>query len=474
MLYSMLTLAATCTGPYRGQTLNRAEILTILQEAKKTDTINLCGTLLSNINLSKVNLHGVDLSYASLQNAQLEQADLSRAILVKTNLSGANLQSSFLQAADLTQANLTRAQLQNSIFHNTVLIKANLTHAILEGIQLQYANVDSANLAHVQGKEANFNFAKISNANFYHSQLNDAQFEHSVAIFTNFNKASLKKTNFKKSNLQHATFIGADLTNALMQDTDISQVNFHQANLREMEYYPTLDGLPNLDALSKSKNFATMHFSEKGFGPLSLLKLQLAYQKKGLRAPERLITSMLKQHEMQRNFNQGGFHTLLGILQYIFFYLPCEFGLDPMRPLWIGFAFFMLATIPYYLSLGSQSPYAGILIQWPSKRDHNYLLEASYQHFVKIYPTDPWIIASIKRYRMVLTALYLSLLSSLKIGFDDFNLAHWITYMQSREYNLIPRGWVRSLAGFQAIFCAYLLLLWAITLFGRPFEVNLS
>jgi hypothetical protein len=42
--------------------------------------------------------------------------------------------------------------------------------------------------------------------------------------------------------------------------------------------------------------------------------------------------------------------------------------------------------------------------------------------------------------------------------------------VQSREYVLRATGWVRTVAGIQSLLSVYLLALWVLTYFGRPFE----
>jgi len=50
------------------------------------------------------------------------------------------------------------------------------------------------------------------------------------------------------------------------------------------------------------------------------------------------------------------------------------------------------------------------------------------------------------------------------------NVSSWILHLQKRDYQLKGFGWVRVLAGSQSLISAYLIVLWALTYFGRPFE----
>ena len=67
-------------------------------------------------------------------------------------------------------------------------------------------------------------------------------------------------------------------------------------------------------------------------------------------------------------------------------------------------------------------------------------------------------------------ALFFSLVSAFSVGFHEINVGLWISSLQSREHAFRGTGWVRSIAGFQSLLSVYLLALWVLTYFGRPFE----
>jgi hypothetical protein len=64
---------------------------------------------------------------------------------------------------------------------------------------------------------------------------------------------------------------------------------------------------------------------------------------------------------------------------------------------------------------------------------------------------------------------YFSVLSAFHLGWRDFNIGTWIARMQAFEYTLRATGWVRFLSGLQSLLSVYLLAIWALTYFGRPF-----
>jgi hypothetical protein len=73
-------------------------------------------------------------------------------------------------------------------------------------------------------------------------------------------------------------------------------------------------------------------------------------------------------------------------------------------------------------------------------------------------------------FRVIRIALYFSMLSAFSIGWRELNVGNWITRLQRREYFLRSTGWVRTVSGIQSLSSVYLLALWVLTYFGRPFE----
>jgi hypothetical protein len=66
--------------------------------------------------------------------------------------------------------------------------------------------------------------------------------------------------------------------------------------------------------------------------------------------------------------------------------------------------------------------------------------------------------------------LLFSLLSAFNIGWRELNVGNWISRLQPREYTVRATGWVRVVSGAQSLFSVYMLALWAVSYFGRPFE----
>ena len=76
----------------------------------------------------------------------------------------------------------------------------------------------------------------------------------------------------------------------------------------------------------------------------------------------------------------------------------------------------------------------------------------------------------LRRVGIPLIGLYFSTISAFSLGWRELNVGTWITRMQPREYTLRATGWVRTVSGIQSLLSVYLLALWVLTYFGRPFE----
>jgi hypothetical protein len=67
-------------------------------------------------------------------------------------------------------------------------------------------------------------------------------------------------------------------------------------------------------------------------------------------------------------------------------------------------------------------------------------------------------------------ALLFSLMSTFNYGFRELDLGRWLRNLLPEGLALGARGWARALSGVQAIASLYLVVLFLVTYFGRPFD----
>src|SRR5207244_2728407 len=72
--------------------------------------------------------------------------------------------------------------------------------------------------------------------------------------------------------------------------------------------------------------------------------------------------------------------------------------------------------------------------------------------------------------RALCRAFQFSALNAFRLGFRELDPGTWLAAIQAREYVIRPYGWVRVIAGIQSLLSLYLVALWLLTYFGRPFE----
>jgi len=464
-----------CTSPFIGKTLTHAELSRViaahqtwLNSDRKASTgkANLCKATLHGMDLTGQNLSYADLSGSDLSNAKLQQVNLSHANLVKAYFRWSNCRAANFFGADLTAAsfedtNLTNADLRQTTLIGANLANANLTNANLRGANLQAADLSGANLTNVD-----LSWANLQDANLSHAKLNNA-----IVDDVNLNHANLND-----AQLNNAKFINSTLTYASLKGTDVSGADFTGANFNNIIYQPQLKTLPDLIALTTVKNLRTMQFANLRYGIAALAELRTAYKKLGVRSMERKLTAIIKFQEMRRAWHAGGWGYLESTVSYMLFYLPSHYGASPGRPLGIVLLLILLLAIPYRFALWHPSKRSGILVTWTIKRFYHWDKTRNPEKAEKL--TMMLKSQSATTFRSMLklqlralrTALFFSLLSAFNIGWRELNVGHWLLRLQTREYILKGKGWVRAVAGLQAVVSAYLIVLWALTYFGRPFE----
>ncbi len=415
---------------YDGSILTRADLDEILRKHKlwvETDKregerANLTDAYLIDANLSGVNLNGADLiranlTYANLSGANLASADLIRAILGGANLSGANLAS-----ADLSWAKLNLADLRGAKLTGAKLIAAELMVANLSGAELLNANLNGAELIN--------------------------------------------------TDLSGAFLYSADLSGALIMDTYLTNANMTGVNFDGTMYEPMLTTLPYIPFLASARNLDKLQYSTS---PAGLVELRTALREAGLRRREREVNYAILHNRYEKMWeNPNGIGDLFdAALNYILFEHTYKYGMLPARPLQIMVILVLVFAFPYFRVLRRKHRRSRSDI-WLDFADESISPNRDRKRRFRVLlykgPATKFR-GRIKRFRRtVFAAIYFSLLTSFRVGFREINVGNWITRMQCREYTLRATGWVRFITGVQSLISVYLLALWLMTYFGRPFE----
>ncbi|MEY2485461.1 MAG: hypothetical protein QOH39_1109, partial [Verrucomicrobiota bacterium] len=193
-------------------------------------------------------------------------------------------------------------------------------------------------------------------------------------------------------------------------------------------------------------------------------------QKAGLRDLEREATFAI-EHGKTRHAIAGWAKdpgsAVEGIVRMIAFDWTTGYGMYPGYALKIIASVWLLLIPVYFWPIRfapRRSTGGGIFQVWPSDRIGTLggkVLSSDSANFNRLEGGN---LAALGR------AAYFSLLSAFTIGWRDLNLGTWIARIQPQEYALRAAGWVRVVSGLQSLLSVYLLAMWALTYFGRPFQ----
>jgi uncharacterized protein YjbI with pentapeptide repeats len=349
-----------------------------------------------------------DLSLYDLADAEFPNANLNGTILVDTILTGAQFNNASLIAANLTGANLAGASLFGARLIRTRLMGANL-----------------------------------SRANLVISKLIKADLRGAKLIASELNSADLTQANLRGANVAGAMLAYTTLTNAV----------YAPQSEPPHPYVAGIKGVLKVRVPSGER--------------VGLVQLRKLFQEAGLRDLEREATCRIERADTADW--KGLSSAIRSVLRWIAFDLTTAYGLQPFRALLLIIGFWALFTSIYCWPIistpGQSEQVSGIYKILPEKRIAG---PAGNPH---IEPnSDVHRIHAANVQEAIPSAAYFSLLSGANIGFQQFTPGDWIRRLQRHDYELRAEGWVRRVAGAQALLSVFLLAMWVLTQFGRPFQ----
>lgn len=472
-----------CTGPYKGKELSQQDIDAVIHAQylyheesvqnsrarrhyerlhrkwieritnakhviptnKEPVQANLCGAHLTN-----ADLQDVDLSWANLQ-----MSNLSNVNLKGTNLTKTNLKNAYMYMPNLQDSNLSNANLQRSHLAMANLQGAHLNHAYLQGAHLAIANFQGAVLEYANLKNANLGGANLQNTNLKNSELQSADLKFSKLQGANLNDANLQGASLLHAKLQGAWLNRANLQGVNLTDADLTNAIFNQANLTNVLFEPKEGTLSIIQSIALAKGLSALSYKDN---VQELVRLQKGFREAGFREQERMITFAIKHNEALHAWNRDYLGKVEAGFGFVFFEWTTDWGMNPGKSLRILLAMIFLFFFFYLVALQAPEENAGIwryrVPERPVDHDKPEKSLIPFEGFWKSIPI----------------ALYFSTLSAFYFGWRDINVGKWIVRLQFTEYVFRPTGWVRTVAGIQSIISLYLLAIWFLTYFGRPFE----
>jgi hypothetical protein len=263
----------------------------------------------------------------------------------------------------------------------------------------------------------------------------------------------LHGVHLKKADLRFARLNKADLFTAQLTDAELAGTH-----LKEAVYAPSSP--PPSSYVAEVHGLTTVMFP-KGH-EAGLVQLREMLQKSGLRELEREATYAVERGRTQYAT------TFEGAFRRVAFDWPVAYGLYPSRALLLIVAFWVLLIPVYWWPIWCRPSHvsgrSGIFRILPKNRVELHNGEPTLDEQARIERLHDRGFSSIG------WSAYFSLLSAFRIGFREFSVGNWIASMQPTIFTLEPRGWVRSISGLQSLLSLYLLAMWLLTYFGRPFQ----
>lgn len=424
----------------------------------------------NNSDMRGANLYASNLFRASLQQSALNEVDFRHVIaseadfycstLNNSNLSDALLSRSNLSNADLTSADLSRAYLAGADLSTAILTRANLTGADLTGAILLDTKLTDAELRNV-----NLTGALYSP-------------NRSPPIYNVAGLKGLRTVKFQRF-LAHESYLLTEI--GLHNEIDLGgycyPLKYMYSIMLMIESSISKFRLRNNEVLDD--DLSEMYFQVEG-SETGLVELRDALQKSGLRDLEREATYAIERGRTERILHEAALRIDLSlaervvyfaahIARYILFDATIRYGLHPARSIQIIVSIWAILISVYYIPIRFLPKHsraaAGIYRVWPADR-----IKSHFRGRVKI--TGEVIVERLngRGLQALGRAAQFSLVSAFHIGWRDINVGTWISKIQTEDYTLRATGWVRVISGLQSLISVYLLALWVLSYFGRPFQ----
>jgi hypothetical protein len=349
-------------------------------------------------------------------------------------------------------------------------------------------------------RKANLCRADLLRADLQEAFLQGADLRGALLYGAHLQEAHLSGADLQKARLSGAHLQGANLYDAHLQEADLSAADLEgayllEANLRGAVYEPNPEKLPKFWTLTHPhNNLGTLVFHDS---PVALIALREAFKKGGMRTQERQLTYAIEHTKQLHAWDQWDnppgqrdtrswleklrgkedkrpwLEMLAGksesLFSYVLFELPSAYGMAPGRALWGLLGLIPIFALPYWLAIKRASNRHGIWMILPEDR---LASRSSKKKVVLLRPpmAKTWRERLVGEVRILRTGFYFSVLSAFHLGWRELNVGTWIARLQFREYTLRATGWVRMVSGIQSLISVYLLALWVLTYFGRPFE----
>jgi len=253
-------------------------------------------------------------------------------------------------------------------------------------------------------------------------------------------------------------------------DANLTKADLTGADLVSVAFEPVPQSLNSVVGIESARGFDRLRFRWR---PTALVVLRERFAKAGLRDEERQVTYAKLRSQQVNGWESGSFRQRVEAgFSYLALDLTCKYGLDYGRPLRVLGAMIPILALVYTLALRSRGRGALWRVWQPDRirKDEGQTEPERLSWETLKWPQGIPRGFTFRLCRALSLGLLFSLLSAFQIGWRELNVGNWITRLLPGEYTLQGTRWVRVVSGAQSLLSVYLLALWALTYFGRPFE----
>ena len=264
--------------------------------------------------------------------------------------------------------------------------------------------------------------------------LDDAEMGHASLVLAHLRRASLRHANLSAANLSRANLRGADLAGADLSDAQLAGADFTAANLADVTFEPS--ALPDVRHIATARGLENLRFRRY---PDALVALRDSFKKQGFNQQEREVAAALER-EYAKNAEWPERWVRKAALGF-----TCGYGLELARPWFLILTSIAVFWVAYYVFARARLG----AIDARARCDAGGAARNS--------PS------------LGVLCLRLSLLSAFPLSGEP-NLGRWLVRLLPEPWTLRPLRLIRTLSGLQSLVSLYLIALWVVIFFGRPFE----
>jgi uncharacterized protein YjbI with pentapeptide repeats len=357
--------------------------------------------------------------------------------------------------------------------HPAILARANLAGSVFDSLNLTGLEFPGADLTC-----ASFTAATLDQTQFFGADLTRAKFlEVKSAKDARF-ATTMPSTDFFNAHLDGAFLAGALLAGASFDRTSLKDVNLAGANLTDAAWAPvSVPAGADLGSLKGLRTLQPVAPTVPGPGQTKPVLSGMQVLRIALRSAGEITAAdeVTRAYEAARTAElfanakgEGGiWDYLLAESRTVLWGWMTNYGLSPWRCL-LGELMVLLLGVPFYLSQVPVAPNIDtdrLLIRLPkdAPRELNQqMVVGADDEFTRVH-------GGRFLYRIGF-ALHASLTGTIGVGVGDINLAEWLARLRIGDTELVATGWPRIVIGVQSLLSTLILAIWALALFGEPFN----